>query len=148
MSRYPLSVHTGSTEENSNLAILPGASVIGLDLENHAKPPQPIVPVDYSICSPGALRSVFEPKGYWFLVVPGENSLQGGATSEPTIVLLPFSWEGLLERLLDLVGPSSPRYWKDSLCSVTCAWTWRGWRSSARAGKLHLPRRNLRRSAS
>jgi len=91
------------------LAILPGASVIGLDLENHAKPPQPIVPVDCSICSPGALRSVFEPKGYWFLVVPGENSRQGGATSAPTIVLLPFSWEELLERVLDLVSPSKSK---------------------------------------
>lgn len=103
---YSLNMHAGSVEEHSNSPVLPGLRSTSLELQGHTEPPQRVVSAGPAMCSPRALRSLLEVKSYRLVPVARENSGRGGATPTLTFVILPFSWEELLERVLDLVNAS------------------------------------------
>jgi len=103
---YLLIAGAGSAQENSKLSILPNACTVGPNLQSHAKTPQLMTSVDPATYSPGALRSLFELRGYQFVPVPQDGNRRGHATPAPASVLHAFSLEELLDHVLDLVNAS------------------------------------------
>ena len=105
---YSLKLY-GSAEADSRLPVFPDPWSVGSGLEKHTTLPQPIVSVDPSICSLEALRSPLEPKCYRLVPVHRDGGPRGSMTPARTFVLLPFSLDELLKRVLGLVNASSSK---------------------------------------
>ena len=89
------------------LPVVPGACVLESELQ-HEITQEPVLPMDLDLCSSEALRLLCDLEGYQLALVHREkgNML---ASSVPTVVLLPFSWQQLLERIQALMRALKPQ---------------------------------------